>query len=174
MALFYPTMYRQRITDVTVEDLNRLGVRGVLLDIDNTLTTHDNPVLDERVAAWIDTMRQAGFSLVVMSNNCDERVRPFAQAIGLSYQARAAKPLPRGYRAAARAMGLPAIRCVAIGDQIFTDILGANLSGMKSVLLEPIEPEIEQKFIVFKRRFERVVLGARRAKRRREEDYRDA
>ena len=174
MALLYPTNYRRRITDVTVEDLHRLGVRGILLDIDNTLTTHDNPVLDERVAAWIDTMRQAGFSLTVVSNNRNERVRPFAQAIGLAYQARAAKPLPHGYRAAAKTMGLPVCQCVAVGDQIFTDILGANLAGMKSILLEPIEPEIEQKFIVFKRRFERVLLGTRRAKRRREEDYRDA
>ena len=57
---------------------------------------------------------------------------------------------------------------------MFTDILGANLSGIKSVLLEPIEPETRQKFIVFKRRIERVLLGTRRAKRRREEDYRDA
>lgn len=174
MTLFYPTVYRRRITDVTVEDLHRLGVRGILLDIDNTLTTHDNPVLDERVAAWIDTMQQEGFSLTVVSNNHDERVRPFAQAIGLSYQARAAKPLSRGYRAAAKAMDLPARQCVAVGDQIFTDILGANLAGMKSVLLEPIELETQQKFIVFKRRFERVLLGTRRAKRRREEDYRHA
>lgn len=174
MALFYPTIYRRRITNLTVDDLHRLDVCGILLDIDNTLTTHDNPVLDERVAVWIATMREAGFKLTVVSNNRDERVRPFAQEIGLDYQARAAKPLSRGYRAAAKAMGLPTHRCVAVGDQIFTDILGANLAGMKSVLLEPIEFETQQKFIVFKRRFERVLLGTRRAKRRREEDYRDA
>ena len=172
MALFYPTLYRRRITDITVKDLHALNVQGILLDIDNTLTTHDNPVLDERVCAWLDEMRQAGFMLTVVSNNRDERVRPFAEAIGLSYQARAAKPLPRGYRAAAKSMGLSARRCVAVGDQIFTDILGANLSGMKSILLEPIEFETEQKFIVFKRRIERLLLGTRRVKRRREGDYR--
>ncbi len=174
MALFYPTLYRRRITDISVADLHALGVQGILLDVDNTLTTHDNPALDADVAAWLDTMRQAGFALTVVSNNREERVRPFADAIGLHFQARAAKPLPRGYRAAARSMGLSPRQCVAVGDQIFTDILGANLARMKSVLLEPIELEIEQKFIVFKRRIERVLLGTRRAKRRREEDYRDA
>lgn len=174
MALLYPTIYRRRITDLTADDLRALGARGILLDIDNTLTTHDNPVLDACVRAWLDEMRQAGFALTVVSNNRDERVRPFAEAIGLHYQARAAKPLPRGYRAAAASMGLAPRQCVAVGDQIFTDILGANLAGMKSVLLEPIEPEVEQKFIVFKRRFERVLLSNRREKRRREEDYRDA
>ncbi len=174
MALFYPTLYRRRITDLTADDLRAFGVQGILLDIDNTLTTHDNPAPDARVTAWLDTMQKAGFSLTVVSNNRDERVRPFAEAIGLAYQARAAKPLPRGYRAAAQMMGLSPRQCVAVGDQIFTDILGANLAGMRSVLLEPIELEVEQKFIVFKRRFERILLGTRRAKRRREEDYRDA
>lgn len=172
MALFYPTIYRRRITNITVADLRALGVQGILLDVDNTLTTHDNPVLNERVRAWLDEMRQAGYWLTVVSNNRDERVRPFAESIGLSFQARAAKPLARGYRAAAKSMGLSPRQCVAVGDQIFTDILGANLAGMKSVLLEPIELEVEQKFIVFKRRIERVLLGTRRAKRRREEDYR--
>ncbi len=172
--MFYPTIYRRRITDITAQDLRALGAQGILLDIDNTLTTHDNPALDADVAAWLDEMRQAGFSLTVVSNNREERVRPFAEAIGLGFQSRAAKPLPHGYRAAARSMGLSPRQCVAVGDQIFTDILGANLAGMKSVLLEPIELEVEQKFIVFKRRFERVLLGTRRAKRRREEDYRDA
>jgi HAD superfamily phosphatase (TIGR01668 family) len=101
-------------------------------------------------------------------------VRPFAESIGLPFQARAAKPLPHGYRAAAVSMGLAPRQCVAVGDQIFTDILGANLAGVPSVLLEPIEPEVEQKFIVFKRRFERVLLNTRRQKRRREEEYRHA
>lgn len=172
MALFYPTIYRRRITDITVADLRALGAQGLLLDIDNTLTTHDNPVLDTRVRAWLDEMQRAGFALTVVSNNHDERVRPFAEAIGLSFQARAAKPLPRGYRAAAALMGLTPRQCVAVGDQIFTDILGANLAGMRSVLLEPIELETRQKFIVFKRRIERVLLGTRRARHRREEDYR--
>ncbi len=171
MALFYPTIYRRRITDVTVERLQALGVRGVLLDVDNTLTTHDNPHLETAVTAWLEAMREAGFALTVVSNNSEERVRPFAQKIGLGYQAKAAKPLPCGYRRAAKKLGLSAKECVAIGDQIFTDILGANLAGMPCVLLEPIQPETKQKFIVFKRRVERVLLSCRREKRRREEDY---
>ncbi len=174
MALFYPTIYRRRVTDVSVDDLRALGVRGVLLDVDNTLTTHDNPHLDPAVTAWLETMRAAGFLLTVVSNNSEERVRPFADNIGLGYQAKAAKPLPRGYRAAAQKMGLPVQECVAIGDQIFTDIIGANLAGMPCVLLEPIEPEVAQKFIVLKRKLEKPLLNRRREKRRREEDYRYA
>ncbi len=174
MALFYPTIYRRRITDITVADLQALGAQGILLDVDNTLTTHDNPQLEPAVSAWLDAMRVAGFPLTVVSNNCEERVRPFAEKIGLEYQANAAKPLPRGYMAAAAKLDLQPWQCVAVGDQIFTDILGANLAGMPCVLLEPIEPEVEQRFIVFKRKIERLLLGCCREKRRREEDYRHA
>ena len=172
MALFYPTLYRRRITDVTVEELQRLGVAGILLDVDNTLTTHDNPAISAEVSAWLDTMRAAGMQPAVVSNNKDVRVRPFADSIGLPYQAKAAKPLPRGYRAAARLLGLRTDECVAIGDQMFTDILGANLCGMRSILLEPIEPETVQRFIIFKRRIERLLMKLPRQKRKREVDYR--
>ena len=171
MALFYPTLYRRRITDVTVEDMHRLGVQGVLLDVDNTLTTHDDPDLDPAVTAWLAAMQAAGLSLIIISNNKPCRVAPFAQRIGLAFYARAKKPLPGGYRAAATAVGLPVKRCVAIGDQLFTDILGANLAGMPCILLEPIQLETEQKFIVFKRKWERLLLSNRRQQAKREADY---
>lgn len=174
MSLFYPTIYCRRITDLTVETVHRLGAQGILLDVDNTLTTHDNPQVDPAIIDWLDDMRQAGFLMTVVSNNSDERVRLFAEKLGLGYQAKAAKPLPHGYKAAARAMGFEPRRCLVVGDQIFTDILGANLAGIPSVLLEPIEPEIEQRFIVFKRRIERILLRNARQKRRREGDYENA
>lgn len=169
MALFFPTLYRRRITDVTAGDLQRLGVSGLLLDIDNTLTTHDNPDLAPEVLEWLRQRQAEGLQAVVVSNNKPERVAPFARRLGLPFQAKAAKPLPRGYRAAAALLELPPERCAVIGDQIFTDILGANLAGMPSVLLEPICPETEQRFIVFKRRLERRLLRGRQARRRRQE-----
>ncbi len=171
MSLFYPTLYRRRITDVTAEDLRRMGVRGILLDVDNTLTTHDAPDLTAEVKAWLDTMQQEGFSLIIVSNNKPERVAPFAEKIGLPFVALAHKPMPSGYKTAARAMGLPRKECVAIGDQIFTDIMGANLTGIPSILLEPIQPEVEQKFIVFKRKIERVLLKSKLQRRRKESHY---
>ena len=116
-------------------------------------------------------MRAAGVALIIVSNNADERVAPFAQSIGLPYTARARKPLSGGYRSAATAIDLPLDQCLVIGDQIFTDILGANLCGVASILLEPIEPEVDQKFIVFKRKIERLLLANRRQCRRRESDY---
>ena len=66
---------------------------------------------------------------------------------------------------------MAAEECVVIGDQIFTDILGANLAGMKSILLEPIELETKQKFIAFKRKIERPMLNGRKQRERKERDY---
>ncbi len=169
MALFFPTLYRRRITDVTADDLQRLGVTGLLLDVDNTLTTHDNPDVTPQVLEWLRRRQDEGLRPVIVSNNRPERVAPFARQLGLPFQAKAAKPLSRGYRAAAAQLGLPLRQCVVIGDQIFTDILGANLAKMPSVLLEPIHPETEQKFIVFKRRLERLLLRGRQARRRKEQ-----
>lgn len=171
MSLFYPTLYRRRITDVTIEDLQRMGVRGVLLDVDNTLTTHDAPDLTDEVKAWLASMQEAGFSLIVVSNNKPERVAPFAQKIGLPFAALAHKPMPSGYKNAAATLGVPKKECVAIGDQIFTDVMGANLAGISSVLLEPIQPEVEQKFIVFKRKLERILLKSKLQRRRKESHY---
>lgn len=171
MALFYPTIYRRRITDVTAEDLRRLGARAVLLDVDNTLTTHDAPDLDTAVRAWLTAMQNEGFMLIIVSNNRVERVEPFACSIGLPFVAHGRKPLPTGYKAAAAALDIPLRECIAVGDQIFTDVLGANLAKIPSILLEPIQPEVEQKFIVFKRKMERLLMKNKHQSRRREADY---
>ena len=171
MSLFFPTIYRRRITDVTVADLRRLGVDAVMLDVDNTLTTHDAPDLTDEVKAWLALVLAEGFGLIIVSNNRAERVAPFAEKIGLSYYAHARKPLPFGFRSAAKQMGCDRKKCVVIGDQIFTDMLGANLAGMKSILLEPIQYETEQKFIVFKRKIEKPMLNSRKQRERKERDY---
>lgn len=171
MSLFFPTLYRRHITDVTAEDLHRLGAKALLLDVDNTLTTHDAPDLTDGVKAWLTQMGESGFSLIIVSNNRAERVAPFAEKIGLSYCAHVRKPLPFGFRAAAKQVGVCRKECVVIGDQLFTDMLGANLAGIPSILLEPIQPETQQKFIVFKRKIEKPMLNSRRQRRRKERDY---
>ena len=171
MAFFSPTYYRRRITDITPSWLTAQGVKGILLDIDNTLTTHDNPALSPEIAAWLDAVRSLGIPMTVVSNNREDRVRPFAEKIGLGYEAHAGKPLARGYKAAVAKLGILPEECLAIGDQIFTDIVGANLARIPCVLLEPIEPEVEQKFIVFKRFWERLLLASPKRRKKKRADY---
>lgn len=130
MALFYPTLYRRRITDITLDDLQTLGVRGLLLDVDNTLTAHGSQHLSPAVQEWLAAMQQAGIGLTVVSNALPSRVAPFAEKIGLRYTAFSCKPSPIGFWRGVRRLGLPKRQVAAVGDQVFTDIVGANLCGI--------------------------------------------
>lgn len=139
--LFTPTKSLDSILQVTPELLHEMGVTALILDIDNTMTTHDNPVPLPGLDRWLDTMRTSGIKMMIVSNNRSERVTPFAELLGLDFVPRGAKPLTRGYRQAAKKMGVSRSELCTIGDQLFTDILGAKLFGIKSILVEPIEPE---------------------------------
>lgn len=160
---WYPDLTCHRVSDITLEQLHQWGVRGLILDIDNTLTTHDNPVPSQGVSQWLDQMRQGGIQLMVLSNNKPERVAPFAGLLGLDFIANGAKPLKGGYRRCAKAMGLSRQELGTVGDQLFTDIWGGNRFGCRTILVEPIQLETMPFFRV-KRWLERRCLAHRRRK----------
>lgn len=162
MSLFYPALYRDRITDITLEDLKRLGVSGLLLDVDNTLTTHGSQELSDDVRDWLDAMKQAGIRMTVVSNSWEWRVAPFAGRIGLQHTSLSCKPLPFGFIRGMRRMGLKRKQCVAIGDQVFTDILGANLAGIPCIQLQPILLETGKPILKLKRKVERFLYAHRK------------
>ncbi|WRS27922.1 YqeG family HAD IIIA-type phosphatase [Oscillospiraceae bacterium MB08-C2-2] len=157
MSVFYPTVLQKRVYCIDKPLLERLGVTALILDVDNTLTTHDNPVPHERVLDWLREMKEQGIGLIILSNNNPERVRPFADMLGLPFAANAAKPLPGGYRKAIQRLGVPSHQTAVVGDQIFTDVLGGNLAGIKTILVEPMEFE-DKGFFRLKRRVEKGIL----------------
>ena len=169
MALFYPTLYRRRITDITLDDLQTLGVRGLLLDVDNTLTAHGSQHLSPEVQEWLASMQRAGIGLTVVSNALPSRVAPFAEKIGQRYTAFSCKPSPVGFWRGVRRLGLPKRQVAAVGDQVFTDIIGANLCGIPCIQLEPVELEKGKPTLAIKRRLERWLKERRdRSSRERE------
>ena len=141
MGIFQPTAVRERVTDITPEFLKSLGVKALLLDVDNTLATYTSHKPSKGALEWVRAMEESGFRMIIISNNFKKRVGSFGTVFGLDTLSFAVKPLPVGYLRAAGRLGVKRRECVIIGDQIFTDIVGANLCGMKSVLLTPIEPE---------------------------------
>ncbi|WP_366771910.1 YqeG family HAD IIIA-type phosphatase [uncultured Ruminococcus sp.] len=155
--MFHATVALRSVLQIQPGLLRQYGIRGLMLDLDNTLTTHDNPVPAEGVLSWIDVMRQAGIALMIVSNNKPHRVQPFAAALGLPFVAEGAKPLPKGFRQAQKRMQLPFSQLAVVGDQIFTDILGANLCGVKSIYVRPIQYE-KKGFLKVKRWLERPFL----------------
>lgn len=158
MSIFYPHERYRTILDISPQMIAESGFRGVILDVDNTLTTHDNPVPSDGVQAWLNAAKALGLKLIILSNNSPKRVSLFAKLLGLDFESNGKKPLPVGYRRALSRLGLGPKEAVAIGDQIFTDVLGARLAGIYCILVNPIKLE-HTRFFRFKRWLERPILS---------------
>ncbi len=158
--IFRPTYVFNDITGITPKFLKRKHIKGIVLDIDNTLTTHNNPVPPQSSMDWLARVKKAGIKLIIVSNNKPPRVEPFAQLLDLEYVANGRKPLTYGINEAVRRMGFEKSDIAAIGDQIFTDIMGANLAGIRSCFVYPLEPETSLPFR-FKRTIEKPLLPSR-------------
>lgn len=152
-----PTYVFDKVKDISPEFLKRKHIKGLILDLDNTLTTHNNPEPPDTSLEWLSQMKAAGIKLMIVSNNKPERVRPFAERLGLEFVSNGAKPLPVGYIKARKIMGISNRDLAAVGDQIFTDVLGCELMGIRSIFVFPIEPETSLPFR-FKRSIEKYFL----------------
>lgn len=139
--MFTPDLILNRITDLTPDILKQLKVRAMILDVDNTLSTHGNPIPYEGVTEWLAQMKNSGFSMIISSNNFAKRVAPFAQSLGLPFISMSCKPFPFGLNRAIKQFSVQRSEIAIVGDQVFTDILGGNLVGIQTILVEPIEAE---------------------------------
>lgn len=153
---FYPNMYMDSTYVIDFEKLYEEGIRGLIFDIDNTLVEHGVPA-DDRAIALFERLRRIGFKTCLISNNKEPRVKPFAQAVNSQYVFKANKPSRKNYRKAMEYMGTDGTNTVFVGDQLFTDVYGANRCGIKSILVKPIHPK-EEIQIVLKRKLEKIVL----------------
>ncbi len=151
-----PEIKLERVTDITLDILKKYNINSLILDVDNTLSTHHGDVLTDGLEEWLETMQNSGIKLLVLSNSKEQRVKPFAEKIGLSYISLGLKPLPFGYLRALKKLGSKRKETAIVGDQIFTDVLGGRLVGVRTVLLTPIKLETTAGFR-FKRKIERLV-----------------
>lgn len=152
----YPTEYLDSSYSIDYEQLYRNGVRGLIYDIDNTLVEHGMPAT-ERAVKLFEQLRTIGFDTCLISNNKEPRVKPFADAVASKYVFDAHKPSRKNYIKAMELMGTDTGNTYFIGDQIFTDVYGANRAGIPSILVKPIHPK-EEIQIVLKRKLEKIVL----------------
>ena len=146
------------VLELTPERLRGLGLENLLLDADCTLKRYRSEQSAPGVAEWLDTLRQAGFGLCLVSNGLGERIGQFAERVGLPFVARAWKPLPLGCRRAMRKMGFRRENTAMVGDQLFADIMAGRLAGLTTFLVDPIHPEEEPWFTRLKRGPERWLL----------------
>lgn len=155
---FFPKDYYESTYDIDFERYYKKGFRAVIFDIDNTLVEHDAP-LDDRAEKLIKELVSMGFQVCFLSNNDEERVASFNEKLGVHYIYKAGKPSPKGYFKAVMEMGTELYDTMFVGDQIFTDIWGANNAHIRSVLVKPIAKH-EEIQIVLKRIPEKLIIRA--------------
>ncbi|MBQ2888022.1 MAG: YqeG family HAD IIIA-type phosphatase [Firmicutes bacterium] len=158
LGLFRPRAYYDRLALLDLAELERLGYRALLFDVDNTITTWNSPDIAPEVVAWFAALADSNLQGCIISNNSAERLRPLAEQLGLQFVSKARKPLPVGYKRAMRLLGVEQRQTLMIGDQLLTDILGANLAGVDSVLLKPISLAKEFRWTYVNRRIERLII----------------
>ncbi len=153
---FYPKEIAASIYKRDLQEMYDKGYRGILFDIDNTLVPHGAPATNEAVK-FIEKLKNIGFKVCLISNNKEYRVKPFAEAVDAPYIYKAGKPLKKNYIKAMEIMGTDIHNSIFVGDQLFTDVYGANRAGMYTILSEPINSK-EEIQIVLKRYLEKIVL----------------
>jgi hypothetical protein len=134
-----PCLLVDAVWEIDLEALARAGTRALILDLDNTIVDWQATWVRPQVRAWVEAARARGFGISILSNALrGGRVEQVARELGLVAVARAGKPLPLAFRRGMILLGSDPCSTCAVGDQVFTDILGANWLGMTTVLVRPL------------------------------------
>lgn len=153
-----PNEFVHNVFEITPEKLNALGIRGIITDLDNTLVEWDRADATEAIMAWIEELRQAGIRVVIASNNHEERVKRFAEPLGIPYIHRAKKPLGAAYYAGLVQLRLKRDEVAMVGDQLLTDVFGAKRQKLYTFLVRPVA-ESDGFVTLFNRFIERRVFN---------------
>ena len=154
----YPDLYLTNIKEITLELLQKNKIKGLILDVDNTLIDYDKNLL-EGAKEWCDNLKQNNIKICILSNtNKVKKVEKVAKILDLEYIYFAHKPNKKGFYKAKELLGIKEEEIATVGDQIFTDVLGGNKVGMFTILTKPID---ERDILItrVKRPFEKVVIG---------------
>lgn len=135
---FKPTWMLNSIYNLTPKQIQQHQIKLILTDLDNTLIAWNNPNGTPELNAWLNTMKAAHIPVLVVSNNNEKRVQKAVEKFDLPFVSRAMKPLKHGIRKAMKRYQVAPENAVLVGDQLMTDILAANRSGIKSILVKPI------------------------------------
>lgn len=136
-----PTWVAKRLEEITPEWLEKQGIRALLLDLDNTLVPWHGMEPTPEAQAWLESLRGAQVAMCLTSNtHRPKRLAAIAEAMAVPFEPGCAKPRPGGILRALQRIGASATEAALVGDQIFTDILGGNCAGVRTVLVPPVSP----------------------------------
>jgi uncharacterized protein len=126
------------ILNLTPELLHHHNLKGLILDVDETLVPFGMPEVSEDLRQWVYTIRQVADLWLVSNNLSQARISRIGRALELPYILGAQKPSRRKLRQAVRAMALPIDKVAMVGDRVFTDVLAGNRLGMFTILVDPM------------------------------------
>jgi len=153
---FYPYEYVENVFSIDYNKLYNMGYRGIMFDIDNTLVPHGKDSTEE-IDDLFKIIHGIGLKTLLLSNNTEERIQRFLKNIDSLYIYDAQKPKISNYLTAVEMMGIKKEEALCVGDQIFTDIYGANKSGIDNILVKYIRKKNETK-IGIRRNLEKIIL----------------
>ena len=158
LKLFTPNYYIHRYTALRPAFLKEQGIQLLICDIDNTLVPHDVAVPDDEAIAFLKSIQDAGIQIVFISNNVEERVATFAKGLNITFYPFAMKPLPKTYRKMLKDFHVKRDVVAVLGDQLMTDILGANVMRFYTILTAQVV-ERDLSFTKVNRVFENIVFS---------------
>ncbi len=162
MAFLIPDYCFETVYDISPEFLLENGIKAVILDIDNTMVPYEIADATEENLKWLGGLENVGIKASFVSNNHKERVERYRSLTGLPAFYDSRKPLGKGIKAALKAMNVLPENTAIIGDQIFTDVLAGNFSGIRlTLLVKPIRDK-KNPFCRFKRLLEKPLLAVYR------------
>lgn len=138
MKILIPDLILESVFAINLDDLAKRGIKGLLIDIDNTLVPWGEPKMEEAFVAWVKKAKKRGFKICLVSNATENRAQSFATLLSIPAVGRAFKPLGRAFRRGLNELELPANQATIVGDQLFTDVFGGNRLGIYTILINPL------------------------------------
>jgi hypothetical protein len=138
--IFCPHRTVNTVRDVTMSHLKEMGIRAVILDLDNTLVKWHQEEIDDDIMAWLRALQQEKMELCILSNSVlSRRSERIAGRLGCHFVRQAKKPGKQGFNKCLELMNTTARETAIVGDQMFTDILGGNRVGIYTIMVTPLQ-----------------------------------
>lgn len=153
-----PDLFVNKVSDIKISKLIEWDIEGLILDVDNTLLSRKDINISKDVQLWGNEANKK-FKIIILSNNSTSKILRAAKPLNISFIAWTLKPLKIYYKIALLRLKLPSCKVCAIGDQIFTDILGGKLLGMKTIYVKPINEKEDSLLTKFVRIFEKKLIN---------------
>ena len=156
---FIPYQIHETVFDIDFNKLYEEGKRFILFDLDNTLLPYDVPYAYDELRDLLNKIQAIGFKIMIVSNNSSDRVLNFCNDVNLKCITRAKKPFKKGFKKALKVLSCKdKTQALSVGDQLMTDILGSNRTGINAILVKPLKKSNEKWYTRYNRKMEKHVL----------------